>query len=71
MNALQSLPDKKRKVYVATDYDKLNRSVIVRVKDEGIGMTLFFNYLETFRGFLAGIPYNIPSALISSSISGQ
>lgn len=39
LNALQALPDKERGVSVASYHDKENRSVIIRVEDEGTGMT--------------------------------
>lgn len=38
-NALQSLPDKERGIHISTHYDNNIDSVIVTIKDEGVGMT--------------------------------
>ena len=38
MNALQALPDRERKVQVATCFDRESNCVIIRVKDDGEGM---------------------------------
>jgi PAS domain S-box-containing protein len=37
-NALQALPDKAHSVQVVSFYDKKNQSIVVKVKDEGVGM---------------------------------
>jgi PAS domain S-box-containing protein len=39
MNSLQSLEDKKCAVRVSTTYNKFSKLAIIKVKDEGIGMT--------------------------------
>jgi len=37
-NALQALPDKAHSVQAVSYYDKKNQSIVVKVKDEGVGM---------------------------------
>lgn len=37
-NALQALPDKAHGVQVVTFYDKKDQSIVVKIKDEGVGM---------------------------------
>lgn len=38
MNAIQALPDRDRKIKVATSFDRKKDCVIIKVKDEGTGM---------------------------------
>jgi hypothetical protein len=39
MNAVQALPDRKSGVAIATQYNDKDKQVIIRVRDEGIGMS--------------------------------
>ena len=39
LNACQALPDKERKIYLATGYDQSTRSVFLTVTDEGSGIS--------------------------------
>lgn len=38
-NAMQALPDKECGIYISTHYNKKTDSVVVTIKDEGVGMT--------------------------------
>jgi|Deesub1362A_J573_1020465.scaffolds.fasta_scaffold00073_26 hypothetical protein len=39
LNSLQALPDRKRAIWVSTFFDAESDSVVIEVKDEGVGMT--------------------------------
>ncbi len=38
-NALQSLPDRERGIWIATSFNKENQSIHIQIKDEGTGMS--------------------------------
>jgi PAS domain S-box-containing protein len=68
LNALQALPNRKNGVWIATSLDSDSRYVVIKVKDEGVGMSqevqnhifdLFFTTKEQGSGLGLAISYSI------------